>query len=116
MSDPISTMIEVNGGGEAAILINPGIPPNFDPSDPADYVPPTPVEIAVRGVPEDKQMREGMAEGVSGAFTFAASAKPAGLQAGASKLLWRGVTHTVVDYRERSFMSAVNGYTLFLRK
>lgn len=113
---PIATFVLI--AGEPASLITRPLPAAQDFSDPADYVPPTPEAVDVMGVPEGKQMREGMPQGATSAFTFEASEVPADLRAMDSELWWptMNILYTVVDYRPRIWRGEIDGVTLFLKK
>lgn len=113
--DPIAVLVELHG--ETAELQNPPVAGagRFDPSAPGDYQPPQPVKTTLRGVSEAKMLKEGAPPAATAAFTISTTVMPPGLQPNTSKLVW-GITWVVVGYRERRFLGAINGYTLFLKK
>jgi hypothetical protein len=112
MDDPISITILLNGG-EAAQLLTPATIAPYRPDLSADYAPAadqTPPPDLI-GVPEGK-IEE--VDGATGAFTFSATAMPAGLKAKSSRLKWRGREWGVLKVRTRYWMGRINGFTLYL--
>jgi hypothetical protein len=109
MQDPISLTVAL--AGETAYLLSPATTAGYDPGASDDYQPNPPGSIEVRGVPETKIEH---VAGATGAFTFQASSKPAGLKANASLLDWRGEIWTVLRIRHRTWRGRTNGFTLYL--
>lgn len=107
--DPIEGMTFVSG--EDAVLSSPAATAKFDPSQTGDYQPNAPATLPIRGF-QDHAVIEVV--GATAVFTFPAKTKPVGLKAGASKLAWRGETWTVVQYQTRSWIGAINGFSLYL--
>lgn len=114
MQTPISTLIELTG--EPATILTPGAGPAYDPLSVTDWEPPADVETAVVGVPETHKVVQGMSSEASAGFTIDVDAKPVGLQAMKSRLLWRGLDYTVLSVRERIYRGEIDGYTLLLTK
>lgn len=97
--------------GEDAVLKSPAATTKFNPNLSPDYQPAGPADLNVRGF-QDHPFLEVV--GASTVFTFSAKAKPAGLKANGSSLVWRGETWKVVQYQTRSYLGAINGFSLYL--
>ncbi len=115
MTDPISAMTEQ--AGDTVWLKTATEVAAYDPSSASNYAPgakPAPGQRLL-GCIADKKMREGLPAGATTAFTISTKTLPPKLQPMKSYLLWKGITYLIVDYRQREYRGAINGYTLFLK-
>lgn len=106
--DPISTTIMLTG--EDAVIRAPAKVKPFNPNDSEDYKPNPPVDHPVRGITEQKIV---LISGAEGAFTIEATSWPEGLAESAAVLVWRGRNCRVLQLRERYWLGALNGITIF---
>ena len=103
-------------GGETVGIVTPAASQskNYDPDAPGSWTPGTPGTLTYEGITGKWEIGD-LPQGANAAFTISATSLPAGLTAMQSLLLRTGHPAAIIhSWRERFYVGAIDGYTLFL--
>lgn len=110
LESPISQMIHLSG--EPVALQAPNVVAPYNPNDPADLVPATPVTVNTRGIPAAPEMI--LAVGATDGVTILPACLPDGFAPQTATVTWHDTTWRVIKVRRRYWLGKLSGYTLFL--